>query len=110
MANTFNRKLSRNIGTSLTAVGSYTVGSSTKTVIVGLTLSNTTGGSINVDCTLNDATNDFYLIKNAPIPSGGSLVIVGGDQKIVLNTGDSIKIKSDTSTSLDAVMSIMEIA
>jgi hypothetical protein len=37
-------------------------------------------------------------------------VIIGGDQKIVLNTGDSIKIKSDTATSLDAVMSIMEIA
>ena len=110
MANTFNRKLSRNIGTSLTAVGSYTVGASTKTVVVGLTLSNTTGGSINVDCTLNVATNDFYLIKNTPIPSGGSLVIIGGDQKIVLNTGDSIKIKSDTATSLDAVMSIMEIA
>jgi hypothetical protein len=52
MANTFNRKLSRNVGTSLTAVGSYTVGSSTKTVVVGLTLSNVSGSSINVDATV----------------------------------------------------------
>lgn len=109
MANTFNRKLSRNVGTSLTSIGSYTVGSSTKTVVVGLILSNTTGGTINVDCTLNDGSNDYYLVKNAPISSGGSLVIIGGDQKIVLATNDSIKVKSDTASSLDAVMSIMEI-
>jgi hypothetical protein len=109
MANTFNRKLSRNVGTSLTAVGSYTVGSSTKTVIVGLTLANVSGSSINVDATVNDGSNDYYIIKNAPIAAGGSLVVVGGDQKIVLNTSDSIKVKSDTASSLDAIMSIMEI-
>lgn len=109
MANTFNRKLSRNVGTSLTSVGSYTVGAATKAVVVGLILSNTTGGTINVDCTINDGSNDYYLVKNAPISSGGSLVIIGGDQKIVMNTNDSIQVKSDTASSLDAVMSIMEI-
>lgn len=109
MANTFDRKLSRNVGTSLTAVGSYTVGSSTKTVVVGLVLANVSGGTINVDCTLNDGSNDHYIIKNAPVSAGGSIVIVGGDQKIVLKTNDSIKVKSDTASSLDAVMSIMEI-
>lgn len=109
MANTFNRKLSRNVGTSLTAVGSYTVGASTKTVVVGLVLANVSGSSINVDATVNDGTNDYYMIKNAPIAAGGSLVVVGGDQKIVLNTSDSIKVKSDTASSLDAIMSIMEI-
>ena len=109
MANTFNRKLSRNVGTSLTAVGSYTVGASTKTVVVGLTLSNVSGSSILVDATVNDGSNDYYIIKNAPIAAGGSLVVVGGDQKIVLNTSDSIKVKSDTASSLDAIMSIMEI-
>lgn len=109
MANSFNRKLSRNVGTSLTSVGSYTVGAATKAVVVGLILSNTTGGTINVDCTINDGSNDYYLVKNAPISSGGSLVIIGGDQKIVMNTNDSIQVKSDTASSLDAVMSIMEI-
>jgi len=109
MANTFNRKLSRNVGTSLTAVGSYTVGSSTKTVVVGLVLANVSGSAISVDATVNDGSNDYYMIKNAPIAAGGSLVVVGGDQKIVLNTSDSIKVKSDTASSLDAIMSIMEI-
>jgi len=109
MANTFNRKLSRNVGTSLTAVGSYTVPAATKTVVVGLVLANVSASSINVEASINDGTNDHFIIKNAPVSAGGSLVIVGGNQKIVLNTSDSIKVKSDTASSLDAIMSIMEI-
>lgn len=109
MANSFKRKLQRSIGTSLTAVGSYTVGASTEVTVIGLDLSNTTASQILVDVTLNDGTNDTYIIKQAPIPSGGSLVVVGGDQKVVLETNDSIKVKSDTASSVDAVMSILEI-
>jgi len=35
--------------------------------------------------------------------------LIGGDQKVVLETNDSIKVKSDTASSVDAVMSILEI-
>lgn len=109
MANDFKRKLSRSIGTSLTAVGSYTVGASTQTTVIGLTVANTTASQVLVDATVNDGSNDTYIVKNAPVPAGGSLVIIGGDQKVVLETNDSIKVKSDTATSVDAVMSILEI-
>ena len=109
MANSFKRKLSRSIGTSLTAVGSYTVGAATEVTVIGLAVSNTTASQVLVDATLNDGANDTYLIKEAPVPSGGSIVIIGGDQKVVLEVGDSIKIKSDTASSVDVVMSILEI-
>ena len=109
MANSFKRKLSRSIGTSLTAVGSYTVGAATEVTVIGLAVSNTTSSQILVDATVYDGANDTYLIKEAPVPSGGSLVIIGGDQKVVLEVGDSLRIKSDTATSVDAVMSILEI-
>ena len=109
MANTFKRKLSRSIGTSLTAVGSYTVAASTQVTVIGLTVANTTASQILVDATVNDGTNDTYLIKEAPVPSGGSMIIIGGDQKVVLETNDSIKVKSDTASSVDVVMSILEI-
>lgn len=110
MANTFKRKLSRSIGTSLTSVGSYTAPASTQVTVIGLTVANTTASQILVDATVNDGTNDTYLIKEAPVPSGGSMIIIGGDQKVVLETNDSIKVKSDTSSSADVVMSILEIA
>ena len=35
MSNTFTRKVSRNIGTSLTSVGSYTVGAGVQTTVIG---------------------------------------------------------------------------
>jgi hypothetical protein len=109
MANTFYRKLSRNIGTSNVAVGSYTVGSSTTTVIVGLTVCNTSGATVSVDVTVNNGSDDYYIVKGAPISAGGALVPVGGDQKIIMVAGDSLKVRSDSATSVDAILSIMEI-
>ena len=109
MPNNFKRKLSRSIGTSLTQVGSYAVGSNTEVTVIGLDIANTSSSQVLVDATLNDGSNDTYLIKEAPIPSGGSLVVIGGDQKVVLEPTDSIKVKSDTASSVDVVMSIREI-
>jgi len=109
MPNNFKRKLSRSIGTSLTQVGSYAVGSNTEVTVIGLDIANTSSSQVLVDATLNDGSNDTYLIKEAPIPSGGSLVVIGGDQKVVLEPTDSIKVKSDTASSVDVVMSILEI-
>ena len=109
MANAFKNKTQRQIGTSLTALETYTVPGSTETTVIGLTIANTTASQILVDDTLNNGTNDFYIVKEAPVPVGSSLVVIGGDQKVVLMPGDSIKVKSDTATSADAIMSILEI-
>lgn len=109
MANTFGRKASRNVGTSLTAIGSYAVGVSTTTTVIGLSVANISGATVEVDVTHNDGSNDTYLIKGAPILPGASLVLVGGDQKLVLTTNDSVKVKSNTASSVDAFMSILEL-
>ena len=77
--------------------------------MIGLSLCNTSASPITVDVTINDAANDYYVLKGAAIPVGGSIAAVGGDQKIVLTTNDSIKVKSSAASSLDAVMSILEI-
>ena len=77
--------------------------------VIGLTIANVTGSTIYVDCDHNDGATDTALVKTAPIPSGGSLIVVGGDQKVVLQTGDGIFVNSDTASSVDVVMSILEI-
>jgi hypothetical protein len=110
MANIFKRKLSRDVGNVAVAVGSYTVAANTTVVVVGLTVCNTTGSAVNTSIFINDGANETYLLKDAPIPGGGSLVAVGGDQKVILETGDSIEVISDAVTSLDVTMSIMEIS
>lgn len=110
MANVFTRRVSRNIGTSLTTVGSYVVGAGVQTTIIGLSVCNTTASPVTVSVTVNDGTNDAYLVKGAGIPVGQSLIPIGGDEKVVLITGDSIKVQSSAATSLDVVMSILEIS
>ena len=110
MANTFTRKLSRGIGTSAVNVGGYTVGANTTSIVVGMSVSNTSASAITVSVYINDAaTNDTYIVTNAPVSAGSSLVIVGGDQKIVLIEGDKMYVQTSAASSADAVMSIMEI-
>ena len=50
-----------------------------------------------------------HIIKDGPIPTGGSLVILGGDQKVVLMTGDKVIVTSNTASSCDVIMSFLEI-
>lgn len=109
MANSFKRKTSRSIGTTPTSVGSYTVPASTETTVIGLSAANITTSPISVTFTHFDGSNSTIIVKDATLPAGGTLVAVGGDQKLVMETGDSIRVTSSAASSVDAIMSILEI-
>lgn len=109
MANTFTRKTAQNVGTTADQIGSYTVAANTTAIVIGLTCTNTTGSAITANVFLANASANTYLVANAPISSGASLVPIGGDQKIVMITGDKMYVQSSAATSIDAVLSIMEI-
>jgi uncharacterized Zn ribbon protein len=88
----------------------YTCPASTETTIIGMTLANLTGSQVTVDVKLNNNDGDnVFVVKDAPVPTGSSLVVVGGDQKIVLEASDAIVVQSDTANSIDTVLSILEI-
>ena len=108
MANTFKNRTLRAVGTSPVDVGAV-VAASTQTTLIGMTLANITSGVISVTATLNDGSNTTHIVKDAPIPTGGSLVVLGGDQKVVLMTGDKIIVTSNTASSVDVIMSFLEI-
>ena len=108
MANTFKNKT---FDGSSTAANSdmipYTCPTSTTTVVIGLTIANTTNSQITVDIKL-DASTNIFLVKNLPIPAGAAFEYMAGN-KIILQAGHSIKIQSDTANSADTCLSIMEI-
>ncbi len=108
MANFFKRFLSSGIGTAATAIGAYVVPANNTATIIGLSVSNTSITDVDVSINVDASGVDYFIVKNAPIPSGGALVAVGGDQKVVLEAGDSIEVTSNVSSSVDAVMSILE--
>jgi hypothetical protein len=108
MANTFKSFGSSGIGTSL--VDTYTADAGVTATAIGLSVANTHASSlVNVDVTLTKGATDFYLIKNAPIAPGGTLVVIGGDQKVVVETGNKIRVKSSVAASVDAIVSVLEI-
>ena len=107
MANTFKLKSKANVG--VTTAGVYAVPSSTSTVVIGITLANTSGSSINVGVGVTRASaDDISLLKNVPIPQGSSLEVMQGN-KVVLETTDTFTAKSDVNNSLDVALTIMEI-
>lgn len=109
MANSFNRKTSRSVGTTATQIGGYSVATGTQTTVIGLTVANTITSAIQASVYHYDGTNITYLVKNMTIYPGQSQVVVGGEQKVVLIPGDSVYVVSNTATSVDAIMSILEI-
>ena len=107
MANTFKLKTKANVCVSTSNV--YVVPSATTTVVIGVTLANTTGSSINVGVGVTRAsTDDVKLMKNVPIPQGSSFEFMAGN-KVVLETTDTLTAESDVSNSLDVALTIMEI-
>lgn len=107
MANTFKLKSKANVGVTTSSV--YVVPSSTTTVVIGITLANTSGGSVNVGVGITRASaDDINILRNVPIPQGSSLEVMQGN-KIVLETTDTITAYSDVNNSLDIALTIMEI-
>ena len=107
MANTFKLKTKANVGVTTSNV--YAVPTSTTTVVIGVTLANTSGQGINVGIGITRAsTDDINVLKNVPIPQGSSLEFMQGN-KIVLEQKDTLTAKSDVNNSLDMAVTIMEI-
>ena len=107
MAQNFRRYTSNNVGTSATAIPSGAAFDSYDT-IVGISVANITTSSVVASVYINDGSNDIYLIKDAPIPSGSSLQVLDGGAKFVVQSGDALKVVSDTASSLDVWVSTVD--
>ena len=55
-----------------------------------------------------DGSDNIYLVKTAPIPSGGALQVLDGGAKVVVQTSDRMYIKSDTASSVDVWVSTVD--
>lgn len=107
MPNTFKLKTKANVGVTTSDV--YVVPSATTTVVIGVTLANVSGQSINVGLGITrSATDDVDIMRNIPLPHGSSIEFMQGN-KVVLETTDTLTAVSDVNNSLDVALTIMEI-
>ena len=113
MANAFLSETDTGVGTGAASI--YTCPSSTETTIIGLSIANIVTSQITVSVQLDASSrtsgseDSVYIVKDAPIPVGGTLVVIGGDQKVVMEPGDIVKVTSDTASSADVVLSHLDI-
>ena len=108
MANTFKIKTDTAVGTSAATI--YTCPSATQTTIIGLSVANIVASQITVDVQLeNNDGDNIYLVHAAPVPVGSALVVVGGDKKVVMAASDVLKVTTNTASSGDVALSILEI-
>ncbi len=105
MANVFKNALAKNVGT--TPVQLYEAPASKKAIIIELDVCNTTLGAVTTSVYITSGGQDYFIVKNAPVPVGGSLQVIAG-QKIVLTDTDSIKVVSSSASSIDVIGSILE--
>ena len=109
MANSFKTVTDTAVGTSPATI--YTCPAATETTIIGLNIANILSSSITVDVQLeNNDGDNVYIVKSAIVPVGSSLVAVGGDQKIVMNASDVLKVTASQASAVDVTMSILEIS
>ena len=104
MAQNFRRYTSNAVGTSPATL--FTADSFD--TVVGISVSNITLNTIFVDVYINDSVNDIYLVKDAPIPAGSTLQVLDGGAKFVVQSGDALKVVSDTATSADVWVSTVD--
>ena len=104
MAQNFRRYTSNAVGASPAAV--YTANS--YDAIVGISLSNILSTAITVSCYIYNGSANIYLVKDAPIPTGGSLQVLDGGAKFVVQALDVLKVQSSDAASCDVWVSAVD--
>ena len=104
MAQDFERNIFRQLTTSAQALRT----ADSDDALVGINIANTTSSQILVDVFIEVSSNNYYLVKEAPIPAGSALQLLDGGAKVVMQSGDVLKAQSDTANSADVWVSVVD--
>lgn len=105
----FKSQVTPNIGLSGSpSTVTATVSAGATATLIGMSLANTGATAITVSAKLNKSGgSSAFLVKDATVLPGGALVIVGGDQKVVLEAGDTVTSYSSVANQADAIVSYL---
>lgn len=104
---TFKSTVSANVG----AVQVSLLTASRATTLIGVTAANVTtaGAMITFKIIKTGGGGTAHIVKDAPVSRSDTLIVVGGDQKVVLETGDQLVAVANLATSFDVIVSYMEL-
>jgi hypothetical protein len=110
MGTVFKNVLNTGLGTTPTTV--VTTNGSATTTVIGMSLTNTTSSILQASVQLQDtvAGTTAYFINNLTIPPNSSARVITGGEKLNLGPLTYVIVTSNLASSIDLVMSWVEIS
>lgn len=108
MANYFRNSIQKNIGSTPVTMVDNT--NNSKLTVVGISLANVSESNLFIDVTVtNELDVEGYFIKEVMLPPNSSLRLIAGGEKLILGNDNQLKVKSNLESSVDAIVSYVEI-
>lgn len=101
----FKSVVSANVGTTAVQVLTAT----RPLTLIGVSLANVKGSSVEASVQLKKTAGTAFIVKAAPISKGDTLIVVGSDQKVVLDTGDILEVTANVAGAVDVLISYLEV-
>jgi len=108
MATFFRNSVIKEVGSTPTTVLQNSANS--KMTVLGVSLANISESSLFVSMTLtDDQGTEGYFLKDVNLPPNSSLRALNGGEKLILGNGNILKVTSNLDTSVDVIVSYVEI-
>lgn len=104
MPNTF-RSILVTATTSLSNV--YTANSGVTTIVIGAQACNGIGSTVTLTAKVANATTNTHLANAVAIPPNAALSFISG--KLVLETGESLQVSTNSNNNVQITLSLLEI-
>jgi hypothetical protein len=96
--------VAKNVGTSASSL--TTVSGGTTAAVASLVVCNTTTSPITASVFITRSAVDYFIVRNATVPVGGSLECIQGN-RVVLIGSDALKVSASANSSADCVASVL---
>ena len=104
MAQNFRRYTSNSVSTTPTTI--FTADSND--TIIGISIANVASTQVNATVTITVGSDVISIVNSAPIPVGSSLQVLDGGAKLVMQSGDILKVTSSVASGLDVWVSAVD--
>jgi hypothetical protein len=108
MAQDFERTLKEDISNNSGSPTVLRTAADSDDAIIGIRCANIAGTSVNISVYVKNGSDKYFIIKDAPIPTGGSLELIDGGSKVVLQSGDSVEAYASAASSVDIITSVVD--
>lgn len=108
MAQDFERTLNKDISNSSGSPTTIRTQADSDDAIIGIRCCNTSGSAVNVSVYVENTSVNYFIQKDAPVPSGSAIELIDGASKVVVQSGDTIKAYADTASAIDVIVSAVD--